>query len=76
MKFTVECEMEERWIPHFLGALKQMQHLGAIGSSRKVSLFSDGDGDFRPVFVWPDTLPIPAKPLEIKCNGDMLFDAK
>jgi hypothetical protein len=27
---------------------KYMEHLGNIGSSRKCSFYSDGDGDFRP----------------------------
>lgn len=61
-KFTIECEMNERWIPHFLGMLKRMQYLGNIGSSRNVTLFSDGDGDFYPKFNWDSTLPTPAEP--------------
>ena len=50
MKFTIECEMKKRWIPHFVGMLKIMQVLGGWGSSRVVGIFSDGDGDFRPKF--------------------------
>lgn len=61
-KFTIECEMEERWIPHFLGMLERMRYLGSIGSSRRVTLFSDGDGDFHPKFNWDVTLPKPAEP--------------
>lgn len=49
-KFTIEVEMEERWIPHFMSMLKYMEWLGNAGSSRTVSIFSDGDGDFRPKF--------------------------
>lgn len=49
--FSVECTMEERWIPHFLGMLKKMESYGKLGHSAKVTLFSDGDGDFRPKFV-------------------------
>jgi hypothetical protein len=49
-RFTIMCEMEERWIPHFMSMLKYMEYLGNIGSSRKVTLYSDGDGDFRPKF--------------------------
>ena len=44
--FTIECEMNKRWVPHFLGMLKYMQQLGGLGGSRKVSFYSDGDGDF------------------------------
>ena len=49
-KFIIEAEMEERWIPHFMSMLKHMERLGEMGSSRKVTLYSDGDGDFRPKF--------------------------
>ena len=49
-KFTVECEMEERWIPHFLSMLEEMHRCGAQGSSRIVAFYSDGDGDYRPRF--------------------------
>jgi hypothetical protein len=71
IKFNIECEMPERWVPHFLGMLKSMQYLGNIGSSRQVSLYADGDGDFRPKFSWNETLPTPAKPE----NDDFSFDA-
>lgn len=50
VKFTVDCEMAARWVPQFLGMLKRMQNLGAVGSSRNVTIMSDGDGDFRPKF--------------------------
>lgn len=49
-KFRIECEMKDRWIPHFLAMLKYMEYLGNIGSSREVTLYADGDGDFRPKF--------------------------
>ena len=49
-KFTIEVEMPERWIPHFMSMLKYMEQLGNIGSSRKVTFYADGDGDFRPKF--------------------------
>lgn len=49
-KFTIEVEMPERWIPHFMSMLKYMEHLGNIGSSRNVTIYADGDGDFRPKF--------------------------
>lgn len=50
-KFTIRVEMEERWVSHFISMLKEMEHLGDIGASRTVSLYSDGDGDFRPKFI-------------------------
>lgn len=72
--FTITCTMRERWIPHFLGALKQMQRLGSLGSSRDVTIYSDGDGDFRPRFEWPTNFPA-SEPAEVKPNGDTFFDA-
>ncbi len=71
--------MNDRWIPHFYGMLKKMEHLGNLGASRQITFFSDGDGDFRPKFKYiienlTDTVPIPAEP-EVKCNGTIMFDA-
>lgn len=63
-KFTIECEMKTRWVPHFLGMLKKMEQLGGLGSSRPVGIYVDGDGDFRPKFKWDDTMPEVAKPLD------------
>jgi len=78
VKLTIECEMKDRWVPHFLGMLKKMQVLGGIGSSRKVAILSDGDGDFRPKFKfkrpWFKKLPPPAEPIENK-DGNTLYDA-
>ena len=50
VKFTINCEMEERWVSHFLSMLKTMESLGNLGSSRLVAFYADGDGDFRPKF--------------------------
>ena len=76
--FTVTCTMRERWIPHFLGMLKKMEQLGGLGGSRNVTLYSDGDGDYRPKFDWKwenkDEMPVPAKPVK-DVNGDTTFDA-
>ncbi len=55
--FTVTCTMRERWVPQFLGMLKYMEQLGGLGGSRKVTFYSDGDGDFRPKF-FVDGIPI------------------
>lgn len=49
-KFTIEVEMEERWINQFCSMLKRMEHLGRMGSSDNITIYSDGDGDFRPKF--------------------------
>jgi len=48
--FTVTCTMEERWVNHFLSALKRMELNGRIGASDDVAIYADGDGDFRPKF--------------------------
>jgi len=34
MKFTIEVEMQDRWLPHFLAMLLYMQLLGGLGGSR------------------------------------------
>lgn len=50
MKFTVECEMSDRWVNDFCSMLKTMEDYGYAGHSEWVALFADGDGDFRPKF--------------------------
>jgi hypothetical protein len=74
MKFVIHCEMKDRWVPHFLAMLKYMERLGGIGSSREVSFYADGDGDFRPKFKWSEHLPSDAKPVKDK-DGDRFYDA-
>ena len=70
-KFTIECEMKERWIPHFLGMLKKMEQLGGMGASRPVGIYSDGDGDFHPKFKWDSAMPEVAKPIRGEKSGDV-----
>jgi hypothetical protein len=72
-KFTITVEMPERWIPHFMSMLKYMQYLGNVGSSRKVALYADGDGDFRPKFE-TDIEFEKVEPVSDK-GGDRLYDA-
>jgi hypothetical protein len=72
--FTIKCTMKDRWVPHFLAMLKYMAYLGRIGSSRQVTLYSDGDGDFHPKFEWDESLPADAKPI-IDRGGDRTYDA-
>jgi len=74
LRFTVTVTMKDRWVPHFLATLKYMQYLGGIGSSRMVSLYSDGDGDFRPQFRWNSRLPSQVDPRSDH-NGDRVYDA-
>jgi len=54
--------------------LRYMEHLGRIGASRRVSLYADGDGDFRPKFKWNAALSSEAKPIDDR-RGDRLYDA-
>jgi len=74
IKFTIECTMKERWVPYFLAMLKHMEVLGNIGSSRKVTIYADGDGDFHPNFEWDNHLSSDKKPARDN-NGDVLYDA-
>ena len=74
MKFTIEVEMKDRWIPHFLAMLKYMQDLGGMGASRTVSFYADGDGDFHPKFKWSSSLKDDVKPISDR-NGDRFYDA-
>lgn len=74
MKFMIQCEMKDRWVPCFLAMLKYMQQLGKLGASREVGIYSDGDGDFRPKFKWSPALSSDAKPTRNQ-NGDRLYDA-
>jgi hypothetical protein len=75
--FTIEVEMSERWVSHFLAMLKTMQAYGNLGCSRTVAIYSDGDGDFRPKFSWPSALNDCAKPMSGwgEVEGDVKFDA-
>ena len=54
MKVNIEAEMPERWMPYFVAMLEEMEHLGAIGSSKALTFYSDGDGDYRPKFSITD----------------------
>ena len=49
-KFTIECEMPERWVNDFCSFLKHLECNGKIGHSALVGFYADGDGDFRPKF--------------------------
>lgn len=74
LTFTVTCKMKSRWVPYFLGMLRQMEFLGNLGGSRDIVFHSDGDGDYRPKFAWDrERLPLPALPDEQR--GDTFFDA-
>ena len=72
--FTITCTMRERWVPHFLAMIKYMQKLGSWGSSRDVTIFADGDGDFRPRFEWDESLPSDAEPVA-EYDGNRRYDA-
>ena len=74
VKFTVECEMPERWTPHFLSMLRYMQQLGVDKQARIISIYSDGADEFKPIFKWDISLKDVADPIQDE-NGDRLYDA-
>ena len=49
-RFTIECEMNEKWVNTFCSMLKRMELDGNVGHSEMVGIYSDGDGNFRPKF--------------------------
>ena len=49
-KFTIECEVPERWVNDFCAMLEEIQYFGEQGHSGVVGIYADGDGDFRPRF--------------------------
>lgn len=77
-EFTIHCKMEERWIASFIKMLESMNYCGSIGHSEYIGLYSDGDGDFRPVFNYDKTLSVIGdNPIIIKNpSGQMtMYDA-
>lgn len=61
VEFTVKCTMRKDWAVMFISMLKRMQYLGAIGSSRYIAFYADGDGTFRPKFDFDVDVPDDAK---------------
>lgn len=68
--FTVECTMEERWIPEFYMFLAKMQTNGEMGHSELLGFYSDGDGDFRPTFKF--SISSPEGPIPIMDRKEMI----
>lgn len=75
MKFTIEVEMQDRWVPYFLQMLKYMQFLGRAGASKQCTFFADGDGDFRPEFKWDPLLPTEVEHDCCDRDGNKYYDA-
>jgi len=73
---TITATMKDRWVPHFLSMLRYMERCGAVGSSRTVGIYADGDGDFRPKFEWDPKFADyeNEEPVENE-NGNHLYDA-
>lgn len=71
-KFTIEVEMQEQWIPHFLSMLRYMEFLGKHQKSRQVAIFSDGEGVLKPKFTW--SIPIQLVDPVADEDGDRLYD--
>jgi hypothetical protein len=76
MKIKIKADIPNRWVPCFLAMLDRMEYLGIIGSSRNVTIYSDGDGDFRPKFKFPKKLiPLISKAtIKSKTGGDYIYD--
>jgi hypothetical protein len=72
MKFTIECDMPEEMVSHFLGMLTQMQHLGEIEGKGKVALQIDGENKLFPNFNWDKSLPNAAAP-KVEQNGHAVY---
>jgi hypothetical protein len=77
VEFLVRCQMKRRWARQFLAMLEYMRLLGSIGSSRRVTFYADGDGDFRPMFTYdPKLCPDPSAVVPAKEErGDRTYDA-
>lgn len=73
MKFIIEVEMKDRWVPYFLSMLQKMESYGQNGMSREVALFTDGDGDFQPKFRHNVDFDIQQPVRDV--NGNVLYDA-
>lgn len=73
VKFKIEVEMDEHWKDIFLSMLSHMEKLGQLGCSRRVTLYSDGDGSFRPKFN-PRIDYDYINPIKVEKNGDVIFD--
>lgn len=75
VKFTIECEMGERWKDYFLSFLKTMEFFGQAGHSELLGFYSDGDGDFRPKFDFKGTEYTPKESIVSKEMSVNFFDA-
>lgn len=75
IKFTIECEMEERWKDYFLSFLKTMEFFGQAGHSELLGFYADGDGDFRPKFDFKDIEYTPKESIPSKEMSVNFFDA-
>ena len=77
--FTITCEMEERWVDHFMSMLHMMQSYGDLGHSGILGFYSDGDGDFRPKFdtdiKWSEVEPFKPNDRPTLSGMEYLYDA-
>ena len=49
---TIRARMKERWVDDFLSFLRYMETCGNLGHSAVLGFYADGEGDFRPKFVF------------------------
>lgn len=74
-KFNISVEMEDRWVDCFCSMLKEMERLGDIGSSKIISIYSDGDGDFRPKFTIEEDYKTVQPNIKTNSNDIKVYDA-
>lgn len=73
VEFDIHCKMNRSWANEFLSLLKAMQACGALGISRRLAIYADGDGDFRPKFT-TDYSYTERQPISVASDME-LFDA-
>ena len=74
---SIQMTVNRRWIPEVVSMLRRMEQYGAAGMSRNISIMSDGDGDFRPKFVFlgvEEELLQEIQPVRDE-DGNLTFDA-
>lgn len=75
-KFTINVEMNDRWVNHFCSFLEEMQSNGSIGHSSLLGFYADGDGDFNPTFDFSiDYEKVPPICEFTKAEVEQIYDA-
>jgi len=72
----IKATMSEGDMANFLGMLDTIQNLGAVGSSRTIELWVDGDGASSPKFEYKINPPSLVEPImtDESANGTFRFE--